>query len=345
MTVADDTRLRGKTRWSMSARCPRMGAYGLLGETPEEPDEEMQGLWERGKMDEAWWIERYLIPRYGRDGLQLQKAVEWGPGGQIIGELHPDAFVNSEGMPYEIKSHLDGDPAEFDYVQLCGEMHFDPDAGSHGALVVIDRNLKWEAIPVVLTSDRVDQVEEIARVVADAGMTGDLPDRVCEKPADGRSRMCPFVDVCFAGWTPPAVISLDDEVARLAVDVVLLDQARQPLKTAYEEADAAYKAAAAKLVPFELQPGRKYESDGGAVTIKRTHVADVEKISLKKLREAGVLTAEDEAKLAPFVTASGAHDRWAVTATDEAIAKVRQEDYGEEAPWSDEDMAEWEVQG
>lgn len=311
MNAAVDTRLRGATRWSLAARCPRMAAYGLFGEQPAEPSEDTRLRWARGKLDETWFVENILEPRFGRDNIIREKAVPWPAEGLPVGELHTDAFVTTEKRPYEIKSHFDGEPMDSDYVQLCGQIHFDPDVDDNvGVLVVIDRDLRWEALPVVLTDERVEQVEAIAAQVADAGRTGVLPEKVCQRPADGRARMCPYVDLCFADWEPPDALDLSGDVAELAREAARLDAARKPLQAEAALADSAYKAAKAKLDQVELQPGRDYVGD--RVVLRKTVVADRESLSLKKAREAGMWTAAHDELLGSFVSLVGGHSRYRI---------------------------------
>lgn len=336
MTVIDDTRLRGRTRWSMAARCPRQAAYGLFGEQPEEPDDETKLRWIRGKMDETWWLEQILEPRVGRDNIVREKAVPWGANGLPVGELHTDAFVVTEKRPYEVKSHFAGEPNEFDYVQIAGQMHFDEDVTDDvGVLVTIDRDLHWEAIPVMLTDERIEQVEDIARQVVTAGRSGDLPARVCHTPNDGRSLMCPFVGKCFAGWQRPQPLELDERVATLAREAVSLDLARKAAKATADEAEAAYKASLGQLAgAHEFPAGAVCRGHG--VTVKRSWYSAHDELALKKARLAGVFTEEDEERFGPFISSVGGHSRFAIK-TDVEV-KPAAEDFGDEAPWSDEDL-------
>lgn len=337
MSVTDDTRLRGRTRWSMAARCPRQAVYGLLGETPEEPDEKTQLLFARGKLDETWWIDNILAPRVGRDNIVREKAVSWGVDEMPVGELHTDAFVTSEGRPYEIKSHANGEPNDFDFVQLAGQMHFDPDVTDDvGVLVTIPRDLLgWEAIPVVLTDDRVEQVEDIARQVVQGGRTRELPARVCHQPSDGRSLMCPFVEKCFEGWVRPAPLTLEERAAELAKETVAFDLARKAKKTVADEAEAAYKAKRDELAAAHDFPAG-LECRGHGLTVKRSWYSPHDELALKKARLAGVFTAEDEERFAPFIQSVGGHSRFAIR-TDEPV-KAAAEDFGDAAPWTDEDL-------
>lgn len=327
MAATDDTRLKGRTRWSMAARCPRQAAYGLLGADPEPPDEITELRWARGKMDETWFVEHVLEPRFGRRNIQREKAVPWpnGNGAMPVGELHQDVYVRSERTVFEIKSHLSGEPSDTDYVQLAGEVLYDPDVETKaGTLVVIDRDLKWEAIPVLAEHYR-EQIEETARQVIEAGKTGELPQRVCEKPADARSLMCPFADRCFADWEPPDPEHLDGDLAALAIDLKLAQDAERQARAVVDEAEKRRKEIAATLAEWELQPGVEYVATG--VSLKRTKVEDSERLSLSTMRKAGAVTRELEQQLAPFITRSGGHDRWTVKRTLDVVPT--NEDFGD----------------
>lgn len=334
MTITADTRLQGRTRWSMAVRCPRQAGYALLGEEPAPENEDTLLLFERGKLDELWFVEHVLEPKFGADNIIRQKAVPWPAEGLPVGELHGDAFVTTEGVPWEVKSRAAGEPADFDFIQLAGAIHWDPEAGDTGVLAVIDRDLQREYIPVILNDDLRDQVEDIAAQVVSCARTGELPRRVCQKPADGRARMCPFVHTCFADWTPPDPINLDGDIAVLALDVMHAQNRKREATKAQETADGEYKKLSAQLAEWELEAGRDYI--GAGIKVKRTAFPDSERFSLSKARKSGVWSPADDERFGPFLSLSGAHDRWAIAQTGPVTATA--DDYGSEAPWTSEDL-------
>jgi hypothetical protein len=312
-----------------------MASYGLLGETPEEPTERTKLLWIRGKLDEGWFIDHILAPRVGGENVTREKAVPWPVDQLPVGELHEDAFVSTEGMPYEIKSHADGSLMDSDYLQLKGALHYDQDvvapAGKPkvGALVVIDRDLQWQAIPVYLTDDAIEEVEQRAADVIRAGKTGELPDRVCEKPGDARGHLCPFAEKCFAGWSPPDPVHLDGDIGLLAIELMHAQTAERAKRKEAAAIEEERKAIAERLAEWNLVPGLEYR--GAGVRLKRTKVDDSEKVSLSQLKKAGAFTPELEVALRPFINASGGHDRWSVK--PDADAGLTADDFGEEAPF------------
>jgi hypothetical protein len=313
-----------------------MAGYALIGEEPATEHDDTLLFFERGKLDERWFVEHILEPKFGADNIIRQKPVPWPANGLPVGELHTDAFVISEGMPWEIKSHADGEPAEFDYVQLAGQIHFDPDATKDaGVLAIVDRNLKREYLPVVLTDDLVEQVESIAADVVKTARTGELADRVCSKPADGRARMCPFVHTCFADWTPPDPLDLSGDVAVLALEVMHAQNLKREATRVFETVEAEYKELSGQLAEHELEAGREYV--GAGVKVKRTAFPDSERFSLSKAKKSGAWTMLDDERFGPFVTSSGAHNRWAIEQTGPVT--LDDEDFGDEAPWTEEDLA------
>lgn len=334
--TAEDTRLRGRARWSMTARCARMAAYALVGETPEEPDEDTKHFWIRGKYDETWWIENKLAPKVG--GLQniiREKAVPWPNTGLPVGELHQDAYVIPEKMPYEIKSHFDGSIMDSDYLQAKGEIYFDediptvPDEPKVGALVVINRNLKWEAVPIFVTDEDVIEIEARAAAVIHAGKTGELPARVCEKKGDARGKLCPFAEKCFAGVEKLDPKHLDGDIGLLAIELMHVQNEERAARKIATEAEGRRKEIAERLAAYDLEPGVEY--NGAGVKVKRTHVNDVEWLSFGKLKKAGALTDDLEAQLRPFIKPSGAHDRWTIQPSGDG--ELVDADFGDEAPW------------
>jgi hypothetical protein len=212
--VAD--RLRGATRWSLTSRCPRMGYYAYEGVEPVPPDELTLKRWERGRRDEEDVI-RALRKKHGRKNVRLQKAVPWPDEGLPLGELHQDAFLVKERVPVEVKSHLSGGASNHDLIQLAGEVYYDTEAGDTGVLIVVDRDLNERVITVTLDEKLVEIVRGRATALAEAIANDEPPARICGKPSDGQSLMCPFISHCFEGWEPPALPRVQtEEIVTLA---------------------------------------------------------------------------------------------------------------------------------
>lgn len=344
MTVADDIRLRGRTRWSSAAKCPRMCAFGLLGADPAEPDERTKRLWRRGRQLGAD-VANDFAAKYGEDNVIREKAVPWPDNGLPLGELHTDVFVKPEKMAVEVKSSTSPASILDDAItQLGGEIRYDDEA-EVGCLAIVDPT-GWrdvELLPVFLTDELTERVEGIADQVVTAANGGPLPERVCKHPSEGKGKFCPFIDVCFADWQAPDPLDLSGDIAQLAVDYKQAQEDEQAAKKTVAEAEKRRKEIGAQLSEWSLIPGMDYV--GGGVKVKRTHVADSPRFSYSKASKAGVFsspiwTPEHDALIQPFVTLSGGHDRWSVTVLSESQApKPTGEDYGD-VPWDDADLGE-----
>lgn len=249
MSAPADTRLKGRTRWSMTARCPRQAAYAFFGAEPAPLDEEVILYMERGKLDQQWFVEQILEPQHGRENLEIEKAIPWPATGMPIGELHTDVFLKPQALPIEVKSHADGQASDDDLVQLAGEIHFDPDANGAGTLVVIDRNLRRHYKPLVLEDapELVEEVEQRAAQVVQATRTGELPPRVCRKPGDARGKLCPFAQVCFEGWEKPETPRVETKtVIDLARQLYQIDRISRQVKGNSVDKQAALEKMAAE---------------------------------------------------------------------------------------------------
>lgn len=331
MSAAADTRLRGATRWSMTARCPRQAVYAYLGAEPEQPDEEQLLLMERGKLDQQWYVDNILVPLHGRENLVLEKPVPWPAKGLPVGELHIDIFLRSQRMPIEVKSHADGDVSEDDIVQLGGEILFDPESnGKTGTLVQIDRNLRRDTLPVTLTKQLRKTVEERAAQVVEATRTGVLPDRVCGKRSDARGRFCPFADICFEGVVEPVMLNATPELEALAPRLLRARIDKDAAEAKKKEAEKDFQELAARAVELGVIPGHTYLAAG--VEIRRTAVGDQEYFGFGDAKKCGAFTDTDRERFQPFIESKGAHNRWTVKPTM-AIAPspepAEPEDYGD----------------
>lgn len=337
MAVRPETRLRGRTRWSYAAKCPRMCSYALLGTEPEEPSERTKRLWRRGRQIGAAVADDFAA-KYGEDNIVREKAVEWPDHDLPLGELHTDVYVAAEKMAVEVKSSTSPASVLDDAItQLGGEIRYDDDAAV-GCLAIADPT-GWEEtsmIPVLLTDELQERVESIAAQVVDAARTGVLPDRVCQKPSDARGKMCPFADTCFDGWVRPDPKALEPDVAVLARELKAAQEAEKAAKAPVAALEARRKELSAQLAEWELASGIEYAGDGVRVT--RTQVADSEKLSLSTIKKAGMWTPDLAVQLGPFVKASGGHDRWKVIDDTPAAVTASDEDWGDEAPWTSEDL-------
>jgi hypothetical protein len=319
-----------------------MAAYGLLGAEPAEPDDRTKRLWRRGRQLGAD-VANDFAARYGDDQVVIEKAIPWPKNDLPIGELHTDVFVKPEKMAVEVKSSTSPASILDDAItQLGGEIFFDQDA-EVGCLAIVDPTgfRDTELLPVLMTDELQERVESIAAQVVIASRGGEMPARVCQKPSDGRGKFCPFVDICFSDWQRPDPINLDDDVATLAIQFKVAQDDERAARAVVDEKEKRRKELGQQLSEWELEPGVEYA--GGGVRVKRTAFPDSLKMSYTKASKAGVFTSpiwtpNHEALIAPFVNASGGHDRWAVSIIGPVTVGDGSEDFGDVAPWDDTDL-------
>lgn len=300
------TDFEARSRWSLSARCARAGAYALRGTEPGEPSDEMLGYWARGKQIGAWMVERF-VAQYGAENIVAEKAVPWPAG-----ILHTDIFVKPERLAVEVKSMSDPAVTDDHVMQLAGEVHFDPDA-ERGALVLVDpSSLRTRTVPVTLTEELVERVEAIADQVARAAdPRAPLPERVCSRPSDAIGKGCPFAATCFADWERPDPIEIEGDVARLANVLVAEDAAVKRAKVLLarrEERREGTRAALRQLI----EPATEYVTAAGELAVAITRVKGRVSFSLTEAVKAGVWTPDDDERFAPFVKESAGYDRFNV---------------------------------
>jgi len=333
VSTATDTRLRGATRWSTTAKCPRQASYAFLGVEPEPPSDQTRRFWRRGRQLGADVADDFAA-KYGEENIIREKAIPWpAPPDLPVGELHSDVFVIPEKMVVEVKSSRS--PASIldtAITQLGGELLFDPEAESAALAIVDPTGFKDTTfIPVLMTEELQERVESYAGQVVEATRGGDLPARVCGKPSDGHSKFCPFIAHCFEGWQKPDPSHLPGDAALIALNLKAVQDQERAAKGVLKPIEEERKRLAGELAAFDLVPGVEYSGAGALVT--RTHVGDTERLSLTTLKKAGMWTPELEVQLLPFVTASGAHDRWRVE-RDESVPD--EDDFGG-VPWDDDD--------
>lgn len=301
-------RLAGRTRWSMAVRCPRMAALALLGAEPEPLTPREEGRFQRGK-DAQTFYGRKLVAKYGEENVVHEAPVAW-PSEAPIGELHTDFIIKPERMAIETKSSESVDSLfESAVTQVAGAVHWSPDADT-GAVVFLDRDYQeTDMFPVVLNDELVEKVEDIAAQVVQAGKTGELPERICSKPSDGRGHLCPLIDTCFKGWEPPQIPEADnvEVIAPLATAAFLAKEKYDAAKKVADLAEAEWKEARDLLVEEGCPEG---ESLVPGLVVKRTVVADRQTFSMAKARTAGLWTSMHDELFHPFISLGGGHSRF-----------------------------------
>lgn len=324
-----DARLRGRTRWSAAAKCPLWASLALRGEEASEPSARQRGWWARGKAMGSFVAGRYA-DKYGEEGVIREKPVPWPTKGLPLGELHTDIFVIDDALAVEVKSS-DHPESLLDaaFTQLAGEVHFDPDAEA-GALHIISPS-NWadeEILPFVLTKQWRDRVEDLAAQVAEAGRGGPLPACSQDTPGGCRAIGCPYTNVAWAEWAPPADGQLEGEALEIARSMYEVDRQRRASRTLFDLYDEEWKQLCASLA--DLVPAGRYEA--GPLRLTGTAFKGRETFSLAKARKSGVWNEAHDEMLGPFVSVGDGHVRWKVErAGDEPLIPV--EEFGGVAPF------------
>jgi hypothetical protein len=326
-TEATVPRLVARSRWSAAVRCPRWAALGGLGVEPAEPSDQSRRYWARGRALGRYVADSYAA-HYGEDGIIREKAVAW-PGG----ELHGDVFVISEGLPVEVKSSTSPSSILDDaFLQLAGQIVYDPDATDKGVLEIVDpSSYERQSIPFRLTAkwrDKVEQrTQEVVRALASGGSF--LPSCVCSTPAECSFKFCPYTEVAWEGWEPPPREKVGEDVAGLLIDLYRTKQGRDEKKAEAQVYDAKYKELCEQLVTAGVEPGVEYEA--GPLKVKRTAVAGRETFSLSTARKAGIWTPLDDERFAPVVKVGEPHDRWSIVRGDGAL--IDADSFGDSVPF------------
>lgn len=315
-------------RLSAMARCIRQAAYTAL-DTPTDPlPLDAEHYFRRGHLFNMY-VGQQLRAKYGADGVRSEVEIPWP-----LGVGHADHVVDPESLAVEVVSTVTPSARVFEFKarQLKQYLHFG--GYDNGAVYVIDpSSLKREdVLPVKLTDDDRTEIAAdvtLLEVAVDRGHVGALP-RVCRKPGDARGYLCQYASECFKDWQAPAASEDDREQARrAALDLYQAQQHERNLKaqlTAIEEERKNAQAALSDL----LEPG---ETQVGPFLVKRIPIRG--RVTVKnELLKAGLLPDE---LLAPYVSVSEGYDRFDITRVSDETA-LTGDDFGSEAPWSDDDL-------
>lgn len=312
-------------RASELARCARMAALRGLGAEQQEYDEQTRRYFARGHLYTDY-VCRQLEAKHGRENVQREVVIPWP-----LGEGHADAYITTEKLLVEIKSTATPSTSSpmFDMAveQLRIYLRFHPEA-ERGALYLINpSDLRGEDMfEVRLTDDdreRIDEAVDEIRQAVEHGSEGHefnpfLPERVCAKPSQARSRLCPFADACFAGWEPPDTPTVTDpeavNAAALLARIKRDEREHKERLAGLEEERRQVQDALVELVPVG-------ESTVGPWKVTRTHVKRSPSFSMKAAAAAGfpVHTLDE------FLRPGAEYDTFRVAAADEA----GDVDYGE----------------
>jgi hypothetical protein len=309
----------------------------MRGAAALELDPNVEEYFFRGRVFEEIEVRR-LEARFGRENIVRQPTFDWGfagdapKGREDSWRGHADAFVIPEKTLVEIKSTttptFSVPMVDMAIAQLRIALRFyeHPEAGrpEQGWLELVDPNRLRPADVIVvknLPEDElaIDTAIEGLRIAA-AG--GELPERVCLRPGQARSRLCPFGDACFEGWEPePDRRISDPDVLDAVADLVHVRRRMAPLKNELKPLEAEEKIAA-KIVAELVEEG---ETTVGTYAVSKTHVERAPSFQPKLARAAGfpMHTLDD------FLKPGAVYDLVRVGEAEEPVDV----DYGEEAPF------------
>jgi hypothetical protein len=314
----------------MGVRCARMAAYGLAGAEPAPTTPRQEGRFARGRYANDYFV-RQMRAKHGEENIISEMAVPWpAPPALPIGELHVDCAVISERLAIEVKNSVWIDSL-FDsaVLQVAGAVHYS-DRFDAGLVVFLDHDLQvTHEFPVFLNDELIEKVESIAEAVLESARPGGaMPERICEKPADGIGHFCPFIDSCFGDDWDPEPARVDEQWSELASRGWVIQRDLQAAKGKSEELQAAWDAWKEEALALELPLG---ETMAGPIRVKRIEVKGRETFSKAKAVTAGAWTPLDDERLGPFVKIGEPSYRFDLqkTEADEPLDL----DFGEEAPF------------
>lgn len=312
MTLAPDIDLTGP-RWSAAVTCPRRCVYGARG-TPEAPPTPEQIGWRR--RGRAWEqiVADGMAARLAAEGRRprRQEPVPW-PAGDPVGTGHIDFYVPHEQKAIEVVSNAGGKLPDYKVLQVAGYALNHPHA-EHAEVRSVDTHSGDEYIYPIVLDELEPRIRDIeAQVVA--GLAGELPDRVCATPWDGPAMFCPFVEPCFADWTPtPLDELLASRGEQMLVDELadaedLVGTRKSELERAVEKRDELR----AKVAPL-IAPGEP--AVAGGIKVRRGADYTTTSVSIKSFQDAGHAIPPE---LEPFVRTSTVAGRWTVKRLDEKL--------------------------
>lgn len=304
-------RLRGRVRWSMGVRCPRMAAYGLAGAEPAATTPRQEGRFARGRYANDYFV-RQMRAKHGDANVIPEFAVPWpAPPALPIGELHVDCALIPERLAIEVKNTVWIDSL-FDsaVLQVAGAVHWS-DKFDAGLVVFLDHDLQiTDEYPVFLNDELIEKVESIAAAVVASDHGGPLPDRVCSKPSEGIGHFCPFIETCFPADESPEPPPDAEQWSELASEGWVIQRDLRSAKGQSEALQEQWDDWKLRAIAAGFPLG---DYVAGPIRVKRTDVKGRETFSKKKAETAGVWTALDDERFGSFVKVGAPSVRFDLT--------------------------------
>lgn len=306
-------------RWSTIARtsCPRAGAYGAYNTPEDTPDpeeaERRERYFQRGNdiCDAHRLRDAARLAAQGYE-CEAEAEIDWDVG---IGHADLRAVGPRGRLIVEYTTTRGGDLAEHKVLQVVGYAVAD---GADAACVVsIDPHTYERHDYPVRVSAHAERARALMLAVDDAVRAGELPERCCATPFEGRYRMCPFAGTCFDGWTgdpPKRLDGLEVELLRLAdlEDAIRAVPRGEPTDELEGERDALREK-----LSFYCESGVEYVTAG--VSVRRTVSKPTTRFALAKARKAGWDIGDKASDLAAFVSESTS-ERWTIRRIEERAA-------------------------
>jgi len=328
-------------RWSSTRDCPRKAIYEAT-DAPARPliererrilfrgkrigrdYAELLSLNHNNKLDHKRFIRARVRAEekgggyYGAGKVWVEKKVVWP-----LGVGHMDIWLPQTATAVEVLSsaHASEQMVHSKELQLVGYMEHDPET-TNGAVVVLNPS-DYSEDKIILSrhskdyAELVEEMHERIRQVQEWDATGEMPPRVCRKPADARGHFCVYADHCFDGWTPdPATDLTDPAIAELVAQLAAAKlRYREHDKQAEAERDE-YKEIEQQLTDLGIQSGRTYRC--GTWQFRRITVKGRETFQLARARKAGFWTGADDERFANFLSVGAPSERYEVDRASEA---------------------------
>ncbi len=279
---------RPMLRWSSARDCARKAVYEATGAPARERYDSEERILFRGKRLGRDYGD-LLALKYGEDALERERKIVWP-----LGVGHADIYLRETKTIIEVLSSAHASDAMrlSKLLQLVGYLEHDPEA-DNGVLVVLNPSDYSEDRTVV--SQRSDAYKALVEEMRDRiaalqewDATGDLPARVCAKPADARSHFCLHADHCFEGWERPQLeqVTASAELVEAVAEFAEASAGQQAADREARGFAARKREAQAVIEAAELPAGMALQV--GPFKLTRTSVQRKPTFEWEKAELAGV---------------------------------------------------------
>lgn len=360
-------------RWSSARDCGRKAIYEATGAPARARTEREQRILFRGKrigrdygellsinhntradhkkfVKARAWAEEKGHGYYGAGKVWCEKKVVWP-----LGVGHMDIWLPEPATGVEVLSsaHATVEMIHSKKLQLVGYIEHDPEA-SNGVVVVLDPSSLDEDRHIVSKhqagyDDLVEEMRARIAQVQEWDATGDMPARVCGKPSDAMGHFCTFSETCFEDWQRPDLpVVITEEVVTLARQLYEIEQLDRAVagnkqdKTGVQHVleDEGIDGALAYLA----KPENRTAASVKAVkeTVKTALIEALGHAPEDFLHDPGeyevgpLVLKRNLVQRAGYTVQPAEYETLTVKRVSDAPLPGR--DYGDEAPWTDEDL-------